>query len=167
MSTTHGAFSHKALSRATPDNRRSVPPCGVPPRFAESGASRVGSYGERLVVVVADWFFGVQIPWGTRVGPRLRIAHGVGLVVNGRWVIGRNVTLREGVTLAGKRTGSDAPTLGDNVNIGADVTIVGPITIGDGARIGAGAVVVTDIPAGATAVGNPARVLTKKPDDRG
>jgi putative colanic acid biosynthesis acetyltransferase WcaB len=117
--------------------------------------------------LVWEWTFGIELPWGTRVGSGLRIFHGVGLVVSDRSVIGRNVILRHGVTIGIKETQElgcgDAPILGDLVDVGANAIILGAVRIGDRAVIGAGAVVLADVPAGAIAVGNPARVVRVAP----
>lgn len=93
---------------------------------------------------------GIELPPSTRVGPGLRLRHGVGLVVNPRSVIGANVMIRHGVTLGNRRTRTDCPTIGDDVEIGAGAVIIGAVTIGKGARIGPNCVVITDVPAGAT-----------------
>lgn len=113
-----------------------------------------------------EWVIGVELPPKLRVGPGLAVWHGVGLVVNADTVIGSGVTLRQGTTIGalddGSEHGSVAPIIGDDVNIGVGALVIGPITVGDGATIGAGAVVIADVPAGATVVGNPARVLEQR-----
>ncbi|MFC5286581.1 serine O-acetyltransferase [Actinokineospora guangxiensis] len=98
---------------------------------------------------------------GARVGPGLRLEHPSGLVVGAGAVVGADAFLCQRVTL-GERLGGRGPAypvLGDGVFVGANATLLGGVRVGSGARIGAGAVVLTDVPAGATAVGNPARVL--------
>ena len=104
---------------------------------------------------------GADIACSAEIGEGLSLPHPNGVVIGGLCVIGRNCTIYQQVTLGyrGDHDPSDGqPRLGDNVLVGAGAKILGPITIGDGARIGANAVVVTDIPAGALAVGVPARV---------
>ena len=113
--------------------------------------------------VLTTWVLGVELPPETDVGPALRIIHPQGIVVNGQTRIGARVIVRASTTI-GNVMGSDgvasaSPVIGDDVELGANVVVVGPLHIGDGARIGAGAVVINDVPAGAVAVGNPARLL--------
>lgn len=116
--------------------------------------------------VFVEWVLGLEIPWKTRIGPGLKVVHGQGLVINDQVEIGECCHLRNGVTLgatfddAGKMRG--VPVLGNNVNIGSNAVIIGPVRIGDGVTVGAGAVVVKDVPAGAVVAGNPARVLRIK-----
>jgi serine O-acetyltransferase len=106
---------------------------------------------------------GIDLPCEAKVGRRLRIDHFGGIVVSGDAVIGDDVILRNGVTIGLKRTNErGAPVIGNRVDIGAGAKILGPIRIGDGAVIGANAVVVHDVPAGAVAVGIPARILPRQ-----
>jgi serine O-acetyltransferase len=93
------------------------------------------------------------------IGPGLVITHGFNTILNAER-IGRNCWAHHEVTL-GWNYGSGCPTIGDDVFIGAGAKVLGKIVVGDGARIGANAVVVHDVPAGATAVGVPARVITR------
>jgi serine O-acetyltransferase len=104
--------------------------------------------------------YGIELPYTAKVGRRLVIEHQSCIVVHGLASIGDDCILRHGVTL-GNRTldrPSDAPKIGNRVNIGAGAKILGAVTIGDGAQIGANAVVRIDVPAGAVAAGIPARV---------
>jgi serine O-acetyltransferase len=94
---------------------------------------------------------------GTEIGPGLFISHGQGTVLSAER-IGANLWVHQGVTIGWDYQGARRPVIGDNVFIGAGAKILGAVTVGDGARIGANAVVVCDVPAGATAVGIPARV---------
>jgi len=108
------------------------------------------------------WVTGIEIHPGATIGRRVFIDHGMGIVVGETAEIGDDSTLYHGVTLGGTswNKGKRHPTLGRNVVVGAGAKILGPILIGDSAKIGSNAVVVRDIPAGATAVGIPARVTT-------
>jgi len=90
------------------------------------------------------------------------IAHGIGLVIGGRTVIGADCTLLHGVTLGEARFDElDCPRLGDRVTVGAGAIVLGGITIGDDVMIGAGSVVLSDIPSGAVVAGVPARELSR------
>jgi putative colanic acid biosynthesis acetyltransferase WcaB len=109
-----------------------------------------------------EWVLSVEIPWRTVIGRRLRVFHGAGIVINDRTVIGDDVSIRQNVTLGNTRTDGPCPIIGNGVELGAGCIVLGGITVGDGARVGAGAVVTKDVPAGATVVGNPARILPAK-----
>jgi len=114
------------------------------------------------------WLTGIEIHPGATIGRRVFIDHGMGIVIGETAVIGDDCTLYHGVTLGGTswNKGKRHPTLGRNVVIGAGAKVLGPILIGDGAKIGSNAVVVRDVPAGATAVGIPARLVTSDEQDR-
>lgn len=113
--------------------------------------------------VIVEWFLGVEIPPHTRLGPGITLFHGQGLVINDHTVIGRNCVLRHNTTIGcvmnPDRSQGPSPVIGDEVEIGANVVILGGITIGNRAVIGAGSVVVKDVPYCAVVVGNPARVI--------
>lgn len=113
---------------------------------------------------VAQILYGIDIDHRARIGPGARIFHGVGLVIGPRAIVGRNVILYHGVTIGAPdhRKATTLPHLGDDVFVGAGAKILGPIDIGDGVRIGANAVVLRDVPAGAVAVGVPARILAER-----
>ncbi|MDI9409772.1 MAG: serine O-acetyltransferase [Candidatus Pacebacteria bacterium] len=106
---------------------------------------------------------GIELHPAVKIGKRLFIDHGSGLVVGETAEIGDDVTLYHGVTLGGVslNQGKRHPTLGNGVIVGAGAQILGPITIGDHAKIGANSVVISDVPPGATVVGIPARILTE------
>jgi serine O-acetyltransferase len=108
------------------------------------------------------WATGIEIHPGATIGRRVFIDHGMGIVIGETAVVGDDCTLYHGVTLGGTswNKGKRHPTLGRGVVIGAGAKVLGPIEIGDGARIGSNAVVVRDVPADATAVGIPARIVT-------
>ncbi len=106
----------------------------------------------------ANYFwFGLEIPSGADIGGGLYIPHPIGTVIMPRR-IGRNCSIIAGVTI-GMRDEWAFPDIGDNVFIGAGARVLGGIQVGDGAIIGANAVVIHDLPAGATAVGVPARII--------
>ncbi|MGV8976632.1 MAG: serine O-acetyltransferase EpsC [Cellulomonas sp.] len=101
---------------------------------------------------------GIEIHPAAKLGHRLFIDHGMGVVIGETAEVGDDVVLFHGATLGGRsmRRGKRHPTLGNRVVVGAGAKILGPVHIGDGAQIGANAVVVKDVPAGAVAVGVPA-----------
>lgn len=114
--------------------------------------------------LVVEWLLGVEIPWKVKIGKGLVVYHGVALVINDRAIIGDRCVLRHSTTIGVGRTDTieftgDAPIIGNDVDIGANVVILGGVRVGDNARIGAGSVVVHDVPHGAVVVGNPARPL--------
>jgi putative colanic acid biosynthesis acetyltransferase WcaB len=109
--------------------------------------------------LLTEWVLGIELRPKTQVGPRLRLYHGIGLVVNDHAIIGSDVVLRHGVTIGHAKSGGMCPILEDGVEVGAGAIILGGVTVGQGAVVGAGAVVTRDVPAGAIVVGNPARIL--------
>ncbi len=117
----------------------------------------------RAVSQIAKFITGIEIHPGAKIGRGLVIDHGTGVVIGETAEIGDNCTLYQGVTLGGtgKDSGKRHPTLGNNVMIGAGAKVLGPFRIGDNAKIAAGAVVLKEIPANATAVGIPARVVRR------
>ena len=133
-------------------------------RFAHFLWERGWRVSGRFVSFVARFFTGVDIHPGARIGKRLFIDHATGLVIGETAEIGDDVTLYHGVTLGGTsgETGKRHPTLGDRVIVGAGAKVLGPVVIGDDARIGSNAVVLNDVPAKATAVGIPARIVAGK-----
>ena len=121
----------------------------------------------RFVSHVSRFLTGIEIHPGAQVGRFVFIDHGMGIVIGETAEIGEGSTIYQGVTLGGTSTVKGAkrhPTLGRNVIVGAGAKVLGGFTVGDGARIGSNAVVVKEVPAGATAVGNPARILHKETD---
>ncbi len=113
---------------------------------------------------IGRWLTGIEIHPGATIGRRVFIDHGMGVVIGETAVVGDDCTLYHGVTLGGTswNKGKRHPTLEAGVVIGAGAKILGPITIGEGAKIGSNAVVVKDVPANATAVGIPARILEEE-----
>ncbi|MCB4361641.1 serine O-acetyltransferase [Quatrionicoccus australiensis] len=117
----------------------------------------------RFTAHLSRFFTGIEIHPGATIGRRFFIDHGMGVVIGETALIGNDVTLYHGVTLGGTswNKGKRHPTLEDGVVIGAGAKVLGPITISAGARVGSNAVVTKEVPAGATAVGNPARILDR------
>ena len=115
----------------------------------------------RFVSHLGRWLTGIEIHPGATVGRRVFIDHGMGVVIGETAEIGADCTLYHGVTLGGTswNGGKRHPTLGKGVVIGAGAKVLGPIFVGDGAKIGSNAVVVKEVPAGATVVGVPGRVV--------
>lgn len=115
----------------------------------------------RLLSMVTRSITGIEIHPAARIGKGLLIDHGVGVVIGETAEIGDDVTLYQGVTLGGTGfdTGKRHPTVGDEVIVGSGAKLLGPITVGRCARVGANSVVITDVPAGATVVGNPGHVV--------
>ena len=121
------------------------------------GGNPLGALAGR---VVSHWWKavpGLDLS-NTPIGPGLFISHGQGTILSAE-SIGANCQVHQGVTVGWDYRGERRPIIGDDVFIGAGAKILGPVTIGDKALIGANAVVVCDVPAGATAVGIPARVI--------
>lgn len=114
------------------------------------------------------WATGIEIHPGAKIGRRVFIDHGMGVVIGETAVIGDECTLYHGVTLGGTswNKGKRHPTLHRGVVIGAGAKVLGPIEVGEGAKIGSNAVVVREVPPGATAVGIPARIVTAEEQSR-
>ena len=104
---------------------------------------------------------GIEIHPGAKIGKRLVIDHGMGIVIGETTEIGDDCLLYQGVTLGGtgKDTGKRHPTIGNNVLIGCGAKVLGPFKVGDNSRVAANSVVLREIPEGSTAVGSPARVV--------
>jgi len=117
----------------------------------------------RLVSQFARFFTGIEIHPGARIGHRLFIDHGMGIVVGETAEIGDDVLLYQGVTLGGtgNEKGKRHPTLGNGVVVGAGAKVLGNIHIGDCVKIGAGSVVVKSVPCDSTVVGIPGKVVRR------
>jgi serine O-acetyltransferase len=118
----------------------------------------------RVMSQFARFMTGIEIHPGATIGEGLFIDHGMGVVIGETSVIGRNVTIFQGVTLGGtgKERGKRHPTIGDNVVIGTGAKVLGNIKVGDNVQIGANAVVIRDVPDNATVVGVPGRIARKE-----
>ena len=113
--------------------------------------------------LLVEWFLGIEIPFRLKLGTKTTLAHGQALVINKDSIIGSNCVLRHSTTIGNKinadGTFSKCPVIGNNVDIGAQVCILGPIQIGDNVKIGAGSIVVKDIPSDCVVAGNPAAII--------
>lgn len=124
-------------------------------------------YGKRLFFLarlVSQWsrhWTGIEIHPGATIGRRFVVDHGMGIVIGETAEVGDDVLLYHGVTLGGtgKDQGKRHPTIGNNVLIGCGAKVLGPFSVGDGSRIAANSVVLTEVPANATAVGVPAKIV--------
>lgn len=112
---------------------------------------------------VVETLTGISLPKGVTIGGGLRIWHFGNIFINSDAIIGKNCTLRQGVTIGNRYESGPAPVIGDNVEIGAYAQILGGIKVGNNVKIGAMSVVLTDIPDNATAVGIPAKIVTHSP----
>lgn len=137
-------------------------------RFGRRCEGRAPGVRRRLLLRIYSTLFfivetltGISIPKECAIGGGLRIWHFGGIFINGRAVIGRNCTLRQGVTIGNRYNGLTAPVIGDDVEIGAGAQILGTVRIGNRCKIGALAVVLEDMPDGATAVGTAARIIAE------
>jgi serine O-acetyltransferase len=127
----------------------------------------------RLMSMFARFLTGIEIHPGAKIGRRVFLDHGLGIVIGETTEIGDDCTIYQGVTLGGTSLYKGVkrhPTLGKGVVISAGAKVLGGFTVGDGARVGSNAVALKEIPPGATAVGIPARILhpdlTQSPDSK-
>ncbi|WP_250472601.1 serine O-acetyltransferase [Caballeronia sp. GAFFF1] len=142
-------------------------------RFAHGCWNRGWRWLGRFVSQIARFLTGIEIHPGATLGRRVFIDHGMGVVIGETAIVGDDCTIYQGVTLGGTSLSRGAkrhPTLEQGVIVGAGAKVLGSFTVGAQAKIGSNAVVVKPVPAGGTAVGNPARVVmpavAKKPDAR-
>jgi len=111
--------------------------------------------------------YGIEIPVEAQVGRRLRIRHQHGITVHDEAVIGDDCELKHMVTIGGVADGHGFPVLGDRVTVGVGAVVVGGVKIGDGTKIAPNALVMTDVPPGAKAFGNPARIIEAPSEKEG
>ncbi|WP_280191339.1 serine O-acetyltransferase [Delftia sp. PS-11] len=119
----------------------------------------------RFISHMGRWLTGIEIHPGAVIGERVFIDHGMGVVIGETAVVGDGCTIYHGVTLGGTSLYKGAkrhPTLGRDVVVSAGAKVLGGFEVGDGAKIGSNAVVIKPVPAGATAVGIPARIIPSK-----
>ena len=114
----------------------------------------------RIISHISRHLTGIEIHPGAKIGRRVFIDHGMGIVIGETAEIGDDVLMYQGAVLGGVSLEKKKrhPTVGNNVVIGAGAIILGPVVIGDNSRIGAGSVVVTDVPPNSTAIGVPAKI---------
>ncbi len=119
----------------------------------------------RFTSQLGRWLTGIEIHPGAKVGRCVFIDHGMGVVIGETAEVGNGCTIYQGVTLGGTslyRGAKRHPTLGEGVVVGAGAKVLGGFKVGDGARIGSNAVVVKEVPAGATVVGIPGRMVEER-----
>ncbi len=118
----------------------------------------------RVLAHLTRMLTGVEIHPGARIGRRVVIDHGMGIVIGETAEVGDDVMIYHGVTLGGTGFTREKrhPTIGNGVLLGAHAVVLGPIVVGDGAKVGAGAVVTKPVPPGATAIGNPAQIIVRE-----
>ncbi|MEG3002267.1 MAG: serine O-acetyltransferase [Comamonas sp.] len=119
----------------------------------------------RFISHMGRWLTGIEIHPGAVIGERVFIDHGMGVVIGETAVVGDGCTIYHGVTLGGTslyKGSKRHPTLGQNVVVAAGAKVLGGFEVGDNAKIGSNAVVIKPVPAGATAVGIPARIIPSK-----
>ncbi len=121
----------------------------------------------RTLSTFSRWLTGVEIHPGATIGRRFFIDHGMGVVIGETAEVGDDVTLYQGVTLGGTswNKGKRHPTLEEGVIVGAGAKILGPFTVGAGAKVGSNAVVTKEVPAGATVVGIPGKIVKRAEPD--
>lgn len=112
-----------------------------------------------LYKLIIEFIMSIEIPDKLVVGENLKIYHGVGIVINANCIIGNNLSIRQNTTIGSKYDGGLCPKIGNNVDIGCNVVIIGDITIGNNTIIGAGSVVTKSFPDNCIIAGNPAKII--------
>jgi len=117
----------------------------------------------RVISQASRFMTGIEIHPGAKIGKRLFIDHGMGVVIGETCIIGDDVVLYQGVTLGGtgKEKGKRHPTIGSNVVIASGAKVLGSFTVGDNSRIGANSVVLQEVPANSTVVGIPGKIVKR------
>ncbi len=121
----------------------------------------------RIIMGITQFFTNIDIHPGAKIGKRVFIDHGIGVVIGETAIIGDDVTIYQGVTLGGVslNKGKRHPTIQNNVTIGGGAKVLGNITISKGSKIGANSVVVKDVPPYSTVVGIPAKIIHRKENE--
>ena len=130
-------------------------------RIAHAFYNRRLFFLARAISQISRFLTGIEIHPGAKIGRRLFIDHGMGVVIGETCVIADNVTIYQGVTLGGtgKEKGKRHPTVKDNALISTGAKVLGNITIGENAKVGGGSVVLKDVPDNSTVVGIPGKVI--------
>ena len=110
--------------------------------------------------IIIEWFRGTELNWNLKIG-KVKLYHGQSLIINPKAVIGDYCTLRCNTVIGNNGKNLNAPKIGNNVDIGVNVCIIGDISIGNNVKIGAGSVVIKDIPSNYVVVGNPAKIIKR------
>lgn len=134
-------------------------------RLAHALWNRGFRLAARVLSTLVRMVTGVEIHPAAEIGRRCVIDHGAGVVIGETAEIGDDVLMYHGCTLGGdaNHRGKRHPTIGNDVVLGANATLIGAISVGDGAAVGAGSVVVSPVPAGTTVAGNPATPIDSDP----
>lgn len=162
VSATHPDWSRERTDRGAWDPSRSLI-ASIRDYQAASGRDPVSALRRKWAVMRHRFWSavtGADVPVNTRIGGGLLLPHPNGVVIHPDCEIGPNCLIFQQVTLGATEAG--IPVVGGHVDIGAGAKILGAVKIGDHARIGANAVVLCDVPAGATAAGVPARIISKQ-----
>lgn len=129
----------------------------------EGLVKKIGTVWYWLLFRLVETITGISLPKSAVIGGGLRIWHFGGIFINPGVVMGKNCTLRQGVTIGNRAEGGPVPVIGDEVDFGAYAQVLGDIRLGNRCKIGAMALVIKSVPEGATAVGVPARIVVSKP----
>lgn len=113
-----------------------------------------------LYRIIVEWFMGIELNWHLRIG-KLRLYHGQGLIIHPDVIVGEGCTLRCNTVIGNQGDGGGVPNIGNNVDVGANVVIIGDIDIGSNVTIGAGSVVTKSVPDNSIVIGNPGRNINK------
>ncbi|WZL72658.1 serine O-acetyltransferase [Clostridiaceae bacterium 35-E11] len=132
-------------------------------RIAHALYKRGFMVSARLISQISRFFTGIEIHPGAKIGKRLFIDHGMGVVIGETTEIGNDVTIYQGATLGGtgKEKGKRHPTIEDNVVISSGAKVLGPFKVGENSKIGSGSVVLKEVPPNCTVVGVPGHIVIK------